>query len=348
MSRARGVPTTLFTGFFGVGKTTVITSLLARKPEGERWAILVNEFGEVAVDQAAVQPDGGVTDVIIREIPGGCMCCAMNVPMRVAITDILRRATPDRLIIEPTGIGHPAGILDELRAPGIAEAVDLKAVICLVDPRHVNDPRIQAVDVFRDQVHLADILIAGKADLASPDELAAFRDWARELYPPKLQVMETRQGDLALDALDLSPDVTRAPLFPAAHEHEHAHDTVPVQDVLVLSGKPYRADNSGAGYQGCGWIFSSEDVFGRQGVIDLLSGSGLPGMPPESLVERLKGVFRTGKDWMLIDRARDEVTVTPIAYRNDSRVEVIVPEGNEVNWSELETALVNLILPSKV
>ena len=67
----QNVPTTLFTGFFGVGKTTAIRSLLARKPASENWAILVNEFGEIAVDQAVLKNDTE-NSVTIREIPGGC------------------------------------------------------------------------------------------------------------------------------------------------------------------------------------------------------------------------------------------------------------------------------------
>ena len=343
MSGAGKIPVTLFTGFFGVGKTTAIKSLLARKPASEKWAVLVNEFGEVAIDQMAVDPDDH-SDVVIRDIPGGCMCCAMNVPMRVAVTDILRRVQPDRLLIEPTGIGHPAGILDELRAPGIARAIALKAVICLVDPRHVTDPRIQAVDVFRDQVHLADILVAGKSDLADPGDLVAFRDWAHTLYPAKYRVLEARQGDLNLDLLDINPQKIRVPLFPDAHDHDHDEGPLAISapDFSVAPGRPYRAENVGSGYRGCGWIFSREDIFDRKGVTDLLRLPGLPGLSKGAVVERLKGVFRTGKDWVLIDRARNEVTVTPIAYRNDSRLEIIVPKGAPVDWEELENALIRV------
>ena len=343
MSGAGKIPVTLFTGFFGVGKTTAIKSLLARKPASEKWAVLVNEFGEVAIDQMAVDPDDH-SDVVIRDIPGGCMCCAMNVPMRVAVTDILRRVQPDRLLIEPTGIGHPAGILDELRATGIARAIALKAVICLVDPRHVTDPRIQAVDVFRDQVHLADILVAGKSDLADPGDLVAFRDWAHTLYPAKYRVLEARQGDLDLDLLDINPQKIRVPLFPDAHDHDHDEGPLAISapDFSVAPGRPYRAENAGSGYRGCGWIFSSEHVFDRNGVTNLLGLPGLPGLSEGATVERLKGVFRTGKDWVLINRARNEVTVTPIAYRNDSRLEIIVPEGVPADWEALENALIRV------
>jgi len=333
------VPTTLFTGFFGVGKTTAIRSLLARKAKSENWAILVNEFGEIAVDQAAFESDVE-NNVTIREIPGGCMCCVANVPMRVAITEILRRAKPDRLLIEPTGLGHPAGILDELRKDDLKGVVDVGAVICLVDPRYVGDPRITEVDVFKDQVHLADVLIASKADLASDDDLAGFRKWAAKLFPPKLVVGEAVMGEIDGELLDLKATDERLPLFP--HLHDHA-ESQPALDIGTPEpGKPVRVENSGQGYQGCGWVFSAEDVFDQDALVDYL---GPPG--PEGLekVERLKGVFRIGAEWILIDRARSEISVTPIAYRRDSRLEIILPEGEVVNWEKIEAKLVGLIKP---
>ncbi|MFX4994066.1 GTP-binding protein, partial [Acinetobacter baumannii] len=73
--------THVVTGFLGAGKTTLITALLAARPAGERWAVLVNEFGQIGIDQAAWSGD----DVFIREVPGGCICCAQNLPMQIAL-----------------------------------------------------------------------------------------------------------------------------------------------------------------------------------------------------------------------------------------------------------------------
>ena len=338
--RIEHVPTTLFTGFFGTGKTTAITSMLARKPAGEKWAILINEFGEVAVDQAAVPAEDET--VAINEIPGGCLCCMMNVPLKVAVVDILRRARPDRLIIEPTGIGHPAGILDQLRDEELVEAVSLRAVICLVDPRHIGDPRLEAAQVYQDQMHLADVLVAAKADLASGDELAKFHEWAGSLFPPKLRITESRHGDLDLALLNLDPTETRAPLFPNAHDgaHDHDHSSSATQAIAPPEqGAPVRLENAGAGYQGCGWIFSETQVFDRDALLDLLGPPGLSGLPKGTAVERLKGVFRTNNGWLLIDRVDNEITVKEIAYRRDSRIEVIVTDSAAPDWDTLENAL---------
>ncbi|MDC0190706.1 CobW family GTP-binding protein [Rhodospirillales bacterium] len=340
MDSIRKVPTTILTGFFGVGKTTAIKSMLTRKPPHEIWAVLINEFGEVSVDQAAVEKESISDNVIIQEIPGGCMCCMTNVPMEVGILEILRRVKPDRLLIEPTGIGHPAGILDELRGPQLSTSLNVKAVICLVDPRHALDSRIQSVNVFNDQIHLADILVASKADIANADELKFFYEWAEQLFPPKLRIIEARHGDLELLLLDLDIENAKAPLFPHAHGHVHRERAAKQEVIVIEQGNPHRALNQGLGYRGCGWIFSAEEVFDSEMVVDLLGPPGLLGLPKGAIIERLKGVFRVEKGWVLVNRVNGEFTLSEIAYRNDSRLEVIVSEDLKPDWDELERRLI--------
>lgn len=104
--------TNLITGFLGSGKTTSILHLLAHKPADEKWAVLVNEFGEVGIDGALLAESGA----LLKEIPGGCMCCVNGLPMQVGLNALLRQGKPDRLLIEPTGLGHPKQILDMLTA----------------------------------------------------------------------------------------------------------------------------------------------------------------------------------------------------------------------------------------
>jgi len=110
--KINAVPTNIITGFLGVGKTSAILQLLENKPSNERWAVLVNEFGEIGVDgslfEGKHQESSGV---YIREVPGGCMCCAAGLPMQIALNQLLQRAKPDRLLIEPTGLGHPVEVL---------------------------------------------------------------------------------------------------------------------------------------------------------------------------------------------------------------------------------------------
>ena len=104
----KAVPTNIITGFLGAGKTSAIVHLLQNKPKNERWAILVNEFGEIGIDGSLMQGQYSEEQgIFIREVPGGCMCCAAGLPMQIALNMLLAKAKPDRLLIEPTGLGHP-------------------------------------------------------------------------------------------------------------------------------------------------------------------------------------------------------------------------------------------------
>lgn len=132
----KAIPTNIITGFLGVGKTSLIKQLLKTKPEGETWAVLVNEFGEVGIDAGLM--DASDSGVQIREVAGGCMCCAAGVPTQVAINQLIARAKPDRLLIEPTGLGHPNEIIKVLSAPHYHNVIRLQSTLCLIDARKLR------------------------------------------------------------------------------------------------------------------------------------------------------------------------------------------------------------------
>jgi hypothetical protein len=89
-------------------------------------------------------------------------------------------------------------------------------------------------------------------------------------------------------------------------------------------------------------VFAPEDIFEQDALVDFL---GPPGPNDLKNVERLKGVFRLGAEWILFDRAQGEISVTPIAYRRDSRLEIILPESEAVDWNGIETKLISLLSP---
>lgn len=333
------VPTNLITGFLGVGKTTAIKSLLARKPGSEVWAVLVNEFGDIGIDAAAIGSGEGGDDDPIRMVPGGCICCVGNMAMGVALADLIRKVSPARLVIEPTGLGHPAGILDLLREAENAGQIELRATICLVDPRRLAELNEAESETFQDQIHMADALIAHKCDLANAEERAAFTKWAAELFPPKSYVGDAAEGGFNTKLLDLDANPMRTPLFPDAHAEVHnQHHAGTERDAALKPGVPVRAMNTGLGHKACGWIFSPEDVFDRRRLLELLSAI-------DNIV-RLKGVFRTGRHWMLVDKVGDELGRATIAYKRDSRVELIVSDDvDTMDWEELERALVDCLRP---
>ena len=178
------IPTNLITGFLGVGKTTAVIDLLKRKVPGSRWAVLVNEYGDVSIDGALIEGSGpeGVT---VREVGGGCVCCASAPYLPVALHFLLLDAKPERLVIETTGLGHPARLLDTLRA-NYRDRLELRASLCLVDPADFAKPEMRENRVFLDQIQLADVVVMNKLDTATPELVADFQQWANGLFPPKL------------------------------------------------------------------------------------------------------------------------------------------------------------------
>ena len=211
------IPTNLITGFLGAGKTTAILHLLANKPEGETWGVLVNEFGEIGIDGAMMAGRGAV----VREVPGGCMCCVAGLPMQIGLNMLIARSKPDRILIEPTGLGHPEQILKTLTGEHYREVLDLKASICLLDPRQLSDARYLENDNFKDQIALSDVLVANKVDCCTEQDEQRFYEFSETLVPAKSRIGWVIEGRLESEWLEL-PKLFREAIKPDAHHH---HDS---------------------------------------------------------------------------------------------------------------------------
>ena len=112
------------------------------------------------------------------------------------MTRLLREHRPDRLLIEPTGLGHASGIVDVLREPSLAEYIQLDNILCLLDAREFSSERLQRSAVYASQLQLADSLILNKSDLAQEAQLQAVEAWATELFPPKQTVIRCEHGHI--------------------------------------------------------------------------------------------------------------------------------------------------------
>jgi G3E family GTPase len=124
--------TNVITGSFGSGKTTAIRGLMAHKPENELWMVILNEFTDAGLDALSVaEAARGRYDV--RLVAGGCLCCVGELEFSKQIRDILRNYKPARLLIEPSGAGHAADIVDTLGIYEAQRALHLDSVVCLVD-----------------------------------------------------------------------------------------------------------------------------------------------------------------------------------------------------------------------
>ncbi|NOI81995.1 GTP-binding protein [Vibrio tubiashii] len=316
------IPTNIITGFLGTGKTTAILNLLKEKPEGERWAVLVNEFGEIGIDGAMLTDQGA----LIKEVPGGCMCCAAGVPMSVAITALLR-TKPDRLIVEPTGLGHAHKVLATLTSSQFSEYIDLRATIGLVDPRNLTKEKYLQNQNFTDQLAISDIVIGNKVDQCHVSDIDAFNDWVTDQTPPKVFSQLVKQGNFPIELLDSPRREHSVSTEVAAHHHEHAE--LEPQFALAPDQTYVRKENKGQGYFSCGWIFGAEVVFNFDELFSVLS---------DLTAERVKGVLNTTNGCFAFNVSNGVVSVNEMSLEGfESRLEVI--DNQLLPWDQLEGVL---------
>ncbi|MDG6402824.1 CobW family GTP-binding protein [Pseudomonas quasicaspiana] len=109
----QNIPTHVIGGPLGAGKTSLIKHLLAQKPADERWAILINEFGQIGLDAALLTT--AVDGIALGEVAGGCLCCVNGAPFQIGLGRLLRKSRPHRLLIEPSGLGHPVQLIEQLQ-----------------------------------------------------------------------------------------------------------------------------------------------------------------------------------------------------------------------------------------
>lgn len=320
----------LITGFLGAGKTTLIRHLLAQRPAGERWAVIVNEFGVVGIDgttlAAAGVHDGARPAVEVREVAGGCICCAANVPLRVAITDVLRRIRPDRLLIEPSGLGHPAAILATLAEPGLAKALSIGAVICVADPGRPlpgTGPGDPLDDTWHDQLAMADVVVANKRDRVDDAGYEAFRAYASNLYPPKQAIVPAIEGRIPVALLD-APRARWRPALVGGHD---AGGTADIATAVPVPGLGTRYSAGSAGAASIGWLFDDPErvgaVFEADRIDRLL-------VQLEPLVKacgarllRAKAALRTDHGTRLVEWSSGQVCSSPLAFDGPSRFELL-------------------------
>ncbi|MFN3239715.1 MAG: CobW family GTP-binding protein [Pseudomonadales bacterium] len=307
------IPTNIITGFLGVGKSTAILKLLEAKPAQERWAVLVNEFGEVGVDGGLLSGSGN-DGVFIREVPGGCMCCAAGLPMQIAMNMLLAKAKPDRLLIEPTGLGHPVEVMSVLAAEHYQELLDLRAILTLVDARKISDSRYTDHDTFNQQLQIADVIVASKTDLYEPNDFTRLERYLQEkgLTPDRLLV---KAGEEPLERTWLERKAKAWQVTAATLPEVDSANTQTTPEIPDFPPEGFiRRNNHGEGYQSYGWLFEPAFSFRKQEAEALLK---------QVAADRLKAVLRTEQGGTGFNYAGDDLELSVLTVPADSRIEII-------------------------
>ena len=219
------IPVTVITGYLGAGKTTLLNRILTEQ-HGRRYAVIVNEFGEIGIDNDLVVG----ADEEIFEMNNGCICCTVRGDLIRIIEGLMRRRGRfDAIIVETTGLADPAPVAQTFFVDAdVKDAARLDAVVTLADAKWLVD-RLKDAPEAKNQIAFADVIVLNKTDLVSPAELAEVEARIRGINPYarlhraiKAEVPLT--AVLEQNAFDLERILEIEPNFLHAEEHDHAHD----------------------------------------------------------------------------------------------------------------------------
>jgi G3E family GTPase len=217
-------PVTVLTGYLGAGKTTLLNRILS-EPHGKKFAVIVNEFGEVGIDNDLIVD----ADEEVFEMNNGCICCTVRGDLIRIIEGLMRRRDRfDGILIETTGLADPAPVAQTFFVDeDVRSKTRLDSIITVVDAKHLLG-EIDHAHEAQEQLAFADTIILNKTDLVSAEGLKDVEDRIRRINPTA-SILKTQRCDLEIASLlerrafDLNRILEVEPDF-LEEEHDHEHD----------------------------------------------------------------------------------------------------------------------------
>ncbi|MBV4489171.1 CobW family GTP-binding protein [Pseudomonas oryzicola] len=300
----RNIPTHVIAGPLGAGKTTLIRHLLAQRPANERWAVLINEFGLVGLDAALLNRDED--GIAIGEVAGGCLCCVNGMPFQVGLGRLLRKSRPDRLFIEPSGLGHPLQLLAQLQQAPWTGVLVVQPLLMVVDTQsmarneRLPEAQQQALDA-------SESVVFNKAESVDDACKASIID----RFPDK-KVFWTIQGQLPVSDLPAVPTSIAA----SSIVDNQIHHNIAIPPALWADpGRPICLAQQGEGGWSIGWRWHPSQQFYPQRLQAFLR------IWPW---RRAKAVIHTTEGWQSFNGLNGDMPIwQPSDWRRDTRIELI-------------------------
>jgi G3E family GTPase len=225
MSETQRVPVTVLTGYLGAGKTTLLNRILTES-HGRKYAVIINEFGELGVDNDLVVD----ADEEVFEMNNGCVCCTVRGDLIRIVGGLMKRSTKfDGIIVETTGLANPAPVAQTFFVDeGLRAKARLDAIVTVVDAKHVLQ-RLDDSHEAADQIAFADVIVLNKTDLVSAAELAEVEARLRRINMSAV-IHHTERAALPIGqvldqgAFDLTRIMQTRPDFLTDESHEHSDD----------------------------------------------------------------------------------------------------------------------------
>ena len=219
------IPVTVLTGYLGAGKTTLLNRILS-ETHGKRYAVIVNEFGEIGIDNDLVVG----ADEEIFEMNNGCICCTVRGDLIRVMGGLMKRARNfDGILIETTGLADPGPVAQTFFAdPDVAVRAKLDSIVTVVDARHVPE-RLKDSQEAQEQIAFADAILLNKTDLVSKEELENVERMIRRINA-FAKIVPTERCNVPLDKIlglggfDLNRILTHEPDFLEPADHDHSED----------------------------------------------------------------------------------------------------------------------------